>query len=686
MEMNVFFENIIKMNESSQTDGLQLATKSAVNERNLAFIEHIIKELNCGVYFTKDDSESKDKLVSTSNVIKEAESNPNVEIIIKVNKTKSSDGCFAYFNEKDKSLFVQKFGADDHPTDKRRIVIQWEDETFALKGTGAFTKDVKVRGRTKGTICATYLDGKILPSSKAELDELIDDANALGLSIDERVLHYSESSKSDKINAFAQSYNQSSACVTYNFSSDEDIDNLLGIYLKIAEAAQGVAENAKQMVIDTFTSNTSNLPPDALEAAILIYAARMNYTQDIEFYESKNFKLVDFVVVKNDGSLFPVSVKDADGGNSSTCVPYLRSIDDHTYFDIHEMINKNKFKVNEYVEIICKEYYLSLLDFMHKNGFEPGTYSLTEIGFNKKNFFTNVKSISDANKVTLGEYFAAYLVKAANRKRALSARCVPGFVFSEIVNHTDDTSGKYLRKLLLNGDKGSYDVKGRVKRNDLETGYNHCLCERIAVQMINLNENALDILRDAIADEGANYFGTDVIKMKATKSGGVETIPQSAKMRLKCIKAKGSTPLIIKYTGSELMFCSSYGGQGQFFGYEFISELKESNNRRIGRFNEYNQADFNRDSKLYMDRRARGSVSTKDKWNLKMDIAELKGDLVDLQNTASDLPDEFVDEICDTESYPFDSPIDDDQSLNSWCNEMDAFLSQDLDNWGAKKQ
>lgn len=100
---------------------------------------------------------------------------------------------------------------------------------------------------------------------------------------------------------------------------------------------------------------------------------------------------------------------------------------------------------------------------------------------------------------------------------------------------------------------------------------------------------------------------------------------------------------------------------------------------------EMTQADFNNRSDAYLRNRARSSVSTKDKWNLKMDIAELKGDLVDLQNTASKLPDEFVDELCDTSSYPFDDPIDDDQSLNSWCSEMDNFLSQDLDSWGVKK-
>ncbi len=57
---------------------------------------------------------------------------------------------------------------------------------------------------------------------------------------------------------------------------------------------------------------------------------------------------------------------------------------------------------------------------------------------------------------------------------------------------------------------------------------------------------------------------------------------------------------------------------------------------------EMDQSEFNHRADAYIKSHARDSVSTKDKWNLKMDIADLKGDLIDLQNTASKLPDEFV--------------------------------------------
>jgi hypothetical protein len=113
-----------------------------------------------------------------------------------------------------------------------------------------------------------------------------------------------------------------------------------------------------------------------------------------------------------------------------------------------------------------------------------------------------------------------------------------------------------------------------------------------------------------------------------------------------------------------------------------FENINESKKELFDKLLEINQSEFNRLAAHHTDVTARGSVSPSDKWNLKMDIAELKSDLVDLQDTASKLPDPFIDEICKTESYPFNDPIDDDYSLNYWCNEMDDFLSQDLNKWG----
>ena len=97
-------------------------------------------------------------------------------------------------------------------------------------------------------------------------------------------------------------------------------------------------------------------------------------------------------------------------------------------------------------------------------------------------------------------------------------------------------------------------------------------------------------------------------------------------------------------------------------------------NRKLNqKLNEYS-AQFAQMRKNKLDR----SISKKEKWNLKMDIEALKKELIDLQSTASELPDEYVNEICQSENYPLDDVIDNDLELNQWCDEMDEFLSDSL--------
>ena len=71
-------------------------------------------------------------------------------------------------------------------------------------------------------------------------------------------------------------------------------------------------------------------------------------------------------------------------------------------------------------------------------------------------------------------------------------------------------------------------------------------------------------------------------------------------------------------------------------------------------------------------------VSKKELWNLKMDIEGLKKKVTDVQNTASDMPREYVKKICDFQSYPFETPISVDQDLNNWCSEVDDFIDDSL--------
>lgn len=103
-------------------------------------------------------------------------------------------------------------------------------------------------------------------------------------------------------------------------------------------------------------------------------------------------------------------------------------------------------------------------------------------------------------------------------------------------------------------------------------------------------------------------------------------------------------------------------------GYGERSEMKESRTLK-----EYKNV-FDDYAKRKIDQQ----VSKKDKWNLKMDIESFKKELTDLQNTAADLPDAYVKEVCDFDSYPFEDVIDNDQELTAWCTEVDEFLNDSL--------
>lgn len=106
--------------------------------------------------------------------------------------------------------------------------------------------------------------------------------------------------------------------------------------------------------------------------------------------------------------------------------------------------------------------------------------------------------------------------------------------------------------------------------------------------------------------------------------------------------------------------------------------MKRLKNESIHGARQLTQSEFNSAYDMRAKDRLHGAISTKDKWDLKMDIKALKNELKDLQNTAAELPDNYVEELCATDSYPFDDVIDDDTELNDWCDEMDAFLADSL--------
>lgn len=83
--------------------------------------------------------------------------------------------------------------------------------------------------------------------------------------------------------------------------------------------------------------------------------------------------------------------------------------------------------------------------------------------------------------------------------------------------------------------------------------------------------------------------------------------------------------------------------------------------------------------------RARTAISPKEKNNLYADIKDFKQEFEDLKNTAEKLPDEYVDQLCDLDQYPFDGVLDEIDTVENWCDEVDEFLKSDINNWGSYK-
>lgn len=107
--------------------------------------------------------------------------------------------------------------------------------------------------------------------------------------------------------------------------------------------------------------------------------------------------------------------------------------------------------------------------------------------------------------------------------------------------------------------------------------------------------------------------------------------------------------------------------------------------RSLCSIKEITQAQFNRayQQKADYDRyMSQGAISIKDKQNLRYDIDAFKKEFNDLKRTAAELPDSYVSEICNTNDYPFEEPVDEVENVNTWCNEVDEFLKQDIESFG----
>lgn len=579
MGMELFFENLIKIEESKQDDGLLLSNRTGeIDSKNIQFFEHLIEALDSSVYFTRETSESKTVLFENSQIIQEAENNGKpAKLVVKVyvqskGDKVTSDRCFAYFNEAYKNDIKTLFDAKDG-NEARTLDIEFEGSTINIRGTNAATKKVKKRNAVKGIISATYLDGKILPSTEAEYNEFIEDCKLLNEDIEtiKKIIKFNKESSEKRLQDFAASCGTTSANVTYDLSNDEDIRFLSGVFSRIAANAVGAPETAKDFVEKVFNVDPLGLPPDALEACALIWGAR-SYGKKIEFFSMGNFKLIDFAIIIGPNEILPISVKDENGGNSSTCVSFLRGLNYKGIFGFDEL---DKSKVNQAMNRICEEYTAMLSGQINDGEVKTGK----EIT-NPKNVFEKIAT--DEEKNILSRYFASYLIKASFRNE-LTAKEIPGYLFSGIVKDKKDNSpmpvyrtNQYVRNIICNSHPEEYAKKDSTKKSDYEKNYNQAVCEKIAVQMINCNPEILSTIRNGIANYGKTYFGQDVIKVKPNGYSFIE-IRQDASLELRelgekspfKLKSKGDSPTKYERIGNDIKIFSKEGSQGQYFGYEF---------------------------------------------------------------------------------------------------------------------
>lgn len=114
----------------------------------------------------------------------------------------------------------------------------------------------------------------------------------------------------------------------------------------------------------------------------------------------------------------------------------------------------------------------------------------------------------------------------------------------------------------------------------------------------------------------------------------------------------------------------------------YASKLSE--NKKI--LKELTQDEFNRLARRRDEFRTQTAISPAEKNNLYADIKDFEKEFRNLQDTAERLPDSYIDQVCDTASYPFEVAIDEVKDVEDWCSEAEEFLKDDINNWGVIKE
>lgn len=196
---------------------------------------------------------------------------------------------------------------------------------------------------------------------------------------------------------------------------------------------------------------------------------------------------------------------------------------------------------------------------------------------------------------------------------------------------------------------------------------------------ITLDEDVVDTMKGEAQDMFAEY---SIYTIKVDENANIVdegdedglTLYADLVEQFNGDEVKASAEMVKRGVDGILYYSEDDGHSIVFYNPKMAKIVKTEYHQGWGERSELNENTYDDAYK----RKVNNMVSKKDKWNLKMDIESLKKELVDLQNTASQLPDEYVREVCDFDSYPFDDEIDDDQNLNSWCTEVDNFLDDSL--------
>jgi len=141
-------------------------------------------------------------------------------------------------------------------------------------------------------------------------------------------------------------------------------------------------------------------------------------------------------------------------------------------------------------------------------------------------------------------------------------------------------------------------------------------------------------------------------------------------------EVKASEEMVARGIDGLLYYSEEDGHSIVFYNPSMVKIVNTQYKKGFGERSELQESNVYDD---YLRRVADQKVSKKDKWNLKMNIDSLKKEIIELQQTTADLPDDYIREVCNLDAYPFDDVIDEDQELTTWCSEVDEFLNDSLD-------